>query len=1006
MMKKNILTILTIFALTVTGCGGAKKRSSSNDGVSSSDSISDTTSVEEYVNCYFYNYDNSYLWNTSVIKGGDAYYNGETPLRASDEDYDYVFSGWDKPLTNIQDDTNFYAQYTATAKEKDHTYTITWVNFDDSILEVDTDVKEGEIPTYNGETPTRANDTQYKYTFIGWTPEIKAVDGDATYKATYSQEESKYTVRWYNDSNLLETDENVAYGTTPTYDGAEPTKAHYDFQGWDPEISPVTGDVDYKAVFTKHMYTITWKNYDLSVLAVEQYEYGTKGSDVTYKGETPTRPADENYRYEFIGWDVDTSTIYQISNDRNFVAQYKAIPNQITVTFKNYDGTVLSTSTVQYGETPTEYSGIFSKPATSQYYYYFTGWDKKIGPVYEDTTYTAQYYESIWAMNQDQSDGYECAGLVNKNYAGEVEVPATFLGEPVKRIYEYAFRGHNNVTKVTVPSSVEYIDSFAFCDMKSLKELVLPFVGRSRTATGSDSLFGSIFAYASQIASVSYSVSITQQYDVASEATFYVPSSLEKVTITDSDIQDYAFNHMTMIKTIDLSSDSVTKIGNSSFASCSSLSNVILGNSLKSVDSYAFQTCVGLESITLPESCTYFGTNSFYGCIVLNTFVALGATSYGLQPFDKCQSLVSYTGPVIGHLGTLFGINSFTDSEEVVTASGDSYYIPSSLTYVNIPKSFLGLTENMFYNCKNITEVVIGSGVTSIEEGVLANMAALAKLTVPYVGSTANETEASASTLLGYFFGQTKYNSDYLASQDYGSGTGSVAKYYIPLTLKEVTVNGGDLFYGAFYSIDGIEKVTLNNVETIEERAFYHCGKDGTVSIILNDGIKSIGEHAFHYSYATSIVIPDSVTTIEDNAFSNCEKVTSIIMGSGVTSLGLHAFQSCDLLETFEFKGNAFGVIPNSCFYKCGALKSIVVPEGITEIGTQAFDYCESMTSLTLPSTITKIGAGITNHTEALTQINFNGTKAQWEAINKSSNWKGLYSSLTSVVCSDGTIAL
>ena len=76
-------------------------------------------------------------------------------------------------------------------------YTITLKNYNGSVLKVDTDVKEGTIPKYNGSTPTRPDDATYTYSWTGWTPTVVAAKSDATYTATFKatkKEAEKVTV--------------------------------------------------------------------------------------------------------------------------------------------------------------------------------------------------------------------------------------------------------------------------------------------------------------------------------------------------------------------------------------------------------------------------------------------------------------------------------------------------------------------------------------------------------------------------------------------------------------------------------------------------------------------------------------------------------------------------------------------------------------------------------------------------------------------------------------------
>jgi len=138
---------------------------------------------------------------------------------------------------------------------KETTYTITWQNYDGSILEVDTNVKKGSMPSYDGSIPAKQSDNQYSYSFAGWDNELSIVTENKIYKAAFSSSINKYTVTWKNyDDSILETDSNVEYGSTPTYDGTTPTRTsdqnyNYEFDGWDKEITSVTGNVSYKAVY-------------------------------------------------------------------------------------------------------------------------------------------------------------------------------------------------------------------------------------------------------------------------------------------------------------------------------------------------------------------------------------------------------------------------------------------------------------------------------------------------------------------------------------------------------------------------------------------------------------------------------------------------------------------------------------------------------------------------------------------------------------------------------------
>jgi uncharacterized repeat protein (TIGR02543 family) len=240
--------------------------------------------------------------NCSTIRGtggADLQYNNNT--QPSQQNRFRYYSSAQQPIALYKKTGTNMTNYTTSCVP---TYTITWKNEDGTVLETDK-VKENTTPTYDGATPTKAADAQYTYTFKGWTPAIAPATTDATYTATYTATVNKYTITWKNeDGTVLETDNNVPYGETPTYNGATPTKTAtaqytYTFNAWTPAISTVTGNAIYTATFTEtiNQYQVTFNmNGHGTAPATQTIEYGSKVSE-------PSAPTADGY--EFAGWYKD-----------------------------------------------------------------------------------------------------------------------------------------------------------------------------------------------------------------------------------------------------------------------------------------------------------------------------------------------------------------------------------------------------------------------------------------------------------------------------------------------------------------------------------------------------------------------------------------------------------------------------------------------------------------------------------------------------------------------------
>ena len=119
--------------------------------------------------------------------------------------------------------------------------------------------------------------------------------------------------------------------------------------------------------------------------------------------------------------------------------------------------------------------------------------------------------------------------------------------------------------------------------------------------------------------------------------------------------------------------------------------------------------------------------------------------------------------------------------------------------------------------------------------------------------------------------------------------------------------------------------------------------------------VVSIGSSAFSSCQLTSITIPESVSSIEEQAFYSCRKLTSVIIPNSVTSIENSVFSACDGLTSVTIP-NSVTSIGRAAFASCRSLTSINIPENVTSIGFNAFRYCSSLTSIYIPESVTSIG--------------------------------------------------
>ena len=208
------------------------------------------------------------------------------------------------------------------------------------------------------------------------------------------------------------------------------------------------------------------------------------------------------------------------------------------------------------------------------------------------------------------------------------------------------------------------------------------------------------------------------------------------------------------------------------------------------------------------------------------------------------------------------------------------------------------------------------------------------------------------------------------------SGTGEMwydyaySSAYDKNSIKSVIIYDGVTSIGqeAFYGCDNLTSISIpDSVTSIGDSAFTYCRS--LTSVHIPDGVTSIGYWTFGNCYSlTSINIPDGVTSIGDDAFDGCSNLTSISIPDSVTFIGDYAFDGCESLTRINIPDNVTS-IGDSTFNDCYSLTSVRIPDSVTSIGEEAFVDCDSLTSISIPGSVTSIGDYAFYHCTNLTSV-------------------------------------
>lgn len=422
------------------------------------------------------------------------------------------------------------------------------------------------------------------------------------------------------------------------------------------------------------------------------------------------------------------------------------------------------------------------------------------------------------------------------------------------------------------------------------------------------------------------------------------------------------------------------------FSSKKTVKKVTIPEGVRLIEYNAFYGCTDLTTVVLPSSLEEMTEYTFYQCTNLKT-VSLDTansklTKIGKYSFAYCEKLTGFDIP-----------SSVKELEEFVFA------YCSSLKKIIIPDTVEKIDISAFRECTNVTEIKIPGTVKEASEFALVgcDKVITAELPISMVTLANLQRSDDLETLVIVDDGSTE-----LPDKDALNEKKKLKKVVFPDSLTSISK--------AFCrSVSALEEVKLPaNLKIISNASFSGCTNLKTIDLpdtvteigafafadctslkdfTIPDGIKSIGEEAFYNSGITSLVVPESVETIDKLAFSHMANLTNATFpaGCGIT------FSGCKNLKTAKITGNPT-VIDNYMFYECSqltdfeipgsvkkigyaafyntALKEAVIPASVTEIDDWAFGECQNLEKAVLPDGLKSIGGAAFYECPELTDSN------------------------------------
>ena len=549
------------------------------------------------------------------------------------------------------------------------------------------------------------------------------------------------------------------------------------------------------------------------------------------------------------------------------------------------------------------------------------------------------------------------------------KLPGIAIPETVTSIGSCAFRYCSALTAITLPQGLQTLggNAFLYCEN-------LPYVDVPDTLESADYIIasdttqlrcsiGSSAAYAlSKKNNSFYNNGYRLCYTYADRDGSVTGLALSKYEGTDAETRvpdgvtelwGFCFYENSVVTSVVLP-ESVVKIGGASFCDCKNLSSVTLPQGIVEIGGSAFAECPKLTVIDIPDGlqkaawlaeetvqlrCS-FGSSAAFA-------LSKGGNNFCAGDFQM-RYLFDDEGNRNGlRLNKYLGTDAEVTVPEEVTETGSAFKDCKTVTKVVLPAGLTKLESNIFSGCTALKEIAIPEGVTSIGNGAFRDCEALTELALPQglkkIGSNA-------------FIGCKSLT--YIEIPD---GVETVEHFIAESTIQLRCDLGSSAAVAVsrsndgFYSDDLYLRYTFDG-DGVQNGLTLMKYVGASSEVIVPDGVTKLQYSTFSEcrQLLTRVVLPDGLLSIPESLLNNCTNLKEVVIPESVTTIENHAFFGCASLEKINLPAG-LTEISNSLLGGCTVLSEITIPDGVTAIGDSAFQKCASLTEIVLPQGLKRI---------------------------------------------------